>query len=230
MDRRSGVYAITNAVNGKRYIGSAVNFHARWGKHLSQFRRGVHHNVRLQRAWSKYGKEAFRLDVLIVCAREHAVMYEQIAMDALKPEYNLSPTAGSLLGIKHGDEFRRKVGDLKRGRKVSDETRARLSAAFMGKKGFKHSEQSKKNMAAAQKARDKAYLAKLHAAKVGVERPPDVRAKIGKALGRLSEDDVRQIRARVAAGEMQKTIAAEFGMRGPAISDIVRGATYRWVE
>jgi predicted transcriptional regulator len=39
---------------------------------------------------------------------------------------------------------------------------------------------------------------------------------------RLSDEDVKTIRRRVAAGEMQKTLAAEFGVCSATVSEIVR--------
>lgn len=101
MINRSGVYKITCTANGRFYIGSAVNFKRRWIYHRRDAVAGKHSSRHLQRAWDKHGPEAFKFEVLIVCSKECLIMYEQQAMNALKPEFNMAPTAGSCLGVKH---------------------------------------------------------------------------------------------------------------------------------
>ena len=95
----SGVYKITSP-SGKFYIGSAVNIRTRWKTHRKQLRGGIHHSVVLQRASEKHGLDNLIFQVLLVCEPCNLLMYEQRAMDVLKPQYNVSPTAGSKLGVK----------------------------------------------------------------------------------------------------------------------------------
>jgi hypothetical protein len=42
-------------------------------------------------------------------------------------------------------------------------------------------------------------------------------------MHRLTWEDVRAIRSRIAAGEMQKTLCAEFGISAPQMSGIAHG-------
>jgi len=63
---KGGVYQITNKINKKTYIGSAKCFKKRAYQHRSALRNGKHHNKHLQRAFNKYGKEAFEFRVLQV--------------------------------------------------------------------------------------------------------------------------------------------------------------------
>ena len=44
----SGVYAIVNTLNGKKYVGSTKCFKERFAEHRSQLRKGNHKNVHLQ--------------------------------------------------------------------------------------------------------------------------------------------------------------------------------------
>lgn len=97
---RTGVYEILNNTSGKRYVGSAVYFSARWGCHKRQLRAGTHHSAPLQRAWNKYGEAAFSFNKILVCRKEDLLLYEQHLIDALKPEYNVAKRAGSTLGVK----------------------------------------------------------------------------------------------------------------------------------
>lgn len=47
------IYAIINLKNGKKYVGSAVNFHRRKIKHLWQLKNNKHHSPSLQNSWNK---------------------------------------------------------------------------------------------------------------------------------------------------------------------------------
>src|SRR5690349_8607418 len=96
----TGVYVITNSVNGKRYVGSAAHsFARRWGQHRRYLRRGTHPNRYLQAAWSKYGEAAFAFSVAARCQPSECLAIEQLFINAFGSNgYNLSPTAGSVLG------------------------------------------------------------------------------------------------------------------------------------
>ena len=58
------IYAIVNLTNGKKYIGSTVNFSRRKQKHLSQLRKNTHHSPRLQNSWNKHNPEDFKFLIL----------------------------------------------------------------------------------------------------------------------------------------------------------------------
>lgn len=136
--RSSGIYKIINVDNKKVYIGSAVDLHARIGAHMRMLRRGVHINVKLQRAWDKYGAEVFAFSVVeYVIDKSMLIEREQYWIDfynSAKAGYNIAPKAGSLLGHKMSDEAKAKMSKAHAGRVVSPETRAKLSAANKGKK------------------------------------------------------------------------------------------------
>ena len=94
----SGIYQIVNTVNNKRYIGSAVNLKKRENEHFAHLRRGVHHSPYLQRSYDLHGRDAFVFEILMYTPRDWCIEIEQIMLDALHPEYNLSIKAGSRLG------------------------------------------------------------------------------------------------------------------------------------
>ena len=62
--RKSGIYQIRNLVNGKVYVGSAVNLQHRRREHRSDLRNGNHHSIKLQRAYNKYGESSFAFEIL----------------------------------------------------------------------------------------------------------------------------------------------------------------------
>lgn len=111
----SGVYKIRNTVNGRFYIGSAVNIRKRWNHHLTFLRKGKHHSRHLQCSFNKYGSEAFTVEVLEVttASRNALIEREQHYLDTLRPYrnsgYNVCRKAGSTLGVKHTKAVREKV-------------------------------------------------------------------------------------------------------------------------
>lgn len=117
-----GVYEISNLVNGKRYIGSAVSFKKRWGVHRSYLRKGTHHSKKLQSAWAKYGETAFRFNPLLVCGKSDLVFFEQRCLDSMAPEYNLCKVAGSQLGVKHTPEWIENAHGWRRGIKTGPQS------------------------------------------------------------------------------------------------------------
>lgn len=129
----AGIYEIT-APSGHRYIGSAVDIERRWVRHRKDLRAGKHGNINLQRAAAKYGADRLAFNVLIICAPADALMFEQRAIDGLRPTYNIAPVAGSSRGIKRSAEFKAKVSRGLQGRIVSAETRAKIGAKHRGKK------------------------------------------------------------------------------------------------
>lgn len=153
----SGIYRIRNTGNGKVYIGSAVNLRKRKTKHFNELSTGRHHSVKLQRAWLKHGDGNFVFEVLLICAKDHLLFYEQRAIDAfasVQGGYNVNPTAGSALGVKRSPESKERIAAAKRGKTrapFSEEWRKAISVSHIGKRGclgYKHTEEARANMRA----------------------------------------------------------------------------------
>jgi group I intron endonuclease len=139
----SGVYRIRNVINGKSYIGSAVNLVRRRKRHFSDLKEGNHGNRYLQNAWNKYGKKNFRWKVIKECDKEDLVFWEQLTINLYKNAfgwdnlYNICPTAYSLLGVKlppRSLETRKKLSEAHKGKKHTLKTREYLSKIKMGNK------------------------------------------------------------------------------------------------
>lgn len=127
---KAGIYKITNLTNNKTYIGSSVNLSRRFTcyysfKYINRWNTGI-----ICKALIKYGYYNFKLEILEYCASEKCIEREQYYFDKLNPEYNVLKTAGSSLGYKHSEETLVKFKE----RKHSEETRAKISAAQIGKK------------------------------------------------------------------------------------------------
>lgn len=138
----SGIYLIRNVVDGKLYIGSAVDINRRWRRHRFDLNHGKHHNIHLQRAWSEDGENSFEFSIIEVCAPEVLIIREQAWIDYHdvtnhEKGYNLAKNAGSTLGVgigrKHTDETKQKMSNAHRGHTVSDETRRKIGDATRGK-------------------------------------------------------------------------------------------------
>lgn len=132
------IYAIVNTLNGKRYIGSAVNPSKRYQVHLCLLQRGSHYNAHLQNSWSKYGKDSFCFHIVEAVGNpSFLIPQEQAWMDFYtsydpKLGYNLCPTAGSNLGRTFSEEARRNNSQAQKGKVLSKECRRKISLALTG--------------------------------------------------------------------------------------------------
>lgn len=176
-----GIYQIRNTTNGKTYVGSAASLRRRWYEHCSYFRRGAHPNRYLQRAWDKHGAAAFVFEPLFVCAKDMLLFYEQRAIDVMAPAYNLSPTAGNTLGVKHTPETCARMSESRRGVKQKPE---HVAARASSNRGKKRTEETKARIAAAATGRacPPETKAKLSARYLGGTLPQETKAKISAAL------------------------------------------------
>jgi group I intron endonuclease len=131
-----GIYHILNTVNGKRYIGSARNIDTRWKQHRRELRENRHHSITLQRAWNKYGEQAFVFEILdeidyssILLVAEQCYLSMNFGENGEKLGYNIYPTAGGSKGAKHRPEvIARRIG-----RKCTEESRRKMSESHIGK-------------------------------------------------------------------------------------------------
>jgi group I intron endonuclease len=104
---KSGIYKITNLVNGKIYVGSSVNVYNRMHTHFAKLKREVHSNKHLQASYLKYGRKAFSFTVLEYC--DNFTEREQYFIDTLNPEYNHRLVAQNNLGLKVSEETKKKI-------------------------------------------------------------------------------------------------------------------------
>lgn len=132
--RKSGIYKITCLPSGKHYIGSAVNLAARIRCHRFDLIRGRHHNRYLQRAWRKHGAKGFRVEVVELCEPFALLLREQFHIDnshCLQPRgFNLTPKAGSCLGLKRSKKNIENMRKCRLGKPLSEATKAKLSRSL----------------------------------------------------------------------------------------------------
>ena len=155
----SGIYKITNTVNGKCYVGSSISIRKRIAEHRWELRKNRHQNFHLQNAWNKYGEISFLFSILIYCNKDSLIFYEDRTIEALgtlnnASGYNLMPARRTdLTGSNYTEirkqkaetqkrvmqsvEARERISRANKGRILSEETRARMSRARKGKKRSK---------------------------------------------------------------------------------------------
>jgi len=96
---QSGIYKIRNSITFDFYIGSASNLRQRWYNHRNALGTNRHINQHLQRAWNKYGADAFEFIIVELCAKNKLLEREQFYIDSETPAYNISKVASSPSGI-----------------------------------------------------------------------------------------------------------------------------------
>ena len=160
-----GVYEIINLENGKSYVGSSTNIERRWGQHRCALRAGRHDNAHLQRAFDKYGEEAFEFSVIEKVADVDKLLErEQCWLNRYleNPDtcYNIATTAGPV--GPRPEETKRKISKANKGQVpwnkgkrgvYSDKTLREISEAAKGRepwnKGRPRTEEARQNIGAA---------------------------------------------------------------------------------
>lgn len=132
MDIKSGIYKIENLVNGKVYVGQAVDIKKRLRDHIRNLNKGIHGFKgvvqggpdiidHLQCAWNEYGSESFVVGVIeYIEDLGQLTPREQYWMDLTQCYdsafgYNECKVAGSCRGVKRSEETRVKMSEAKKG-------------------------------------------------------------------------------------------------------------------
>lgn len=102
------IYKISAGESAHAYIGSTVEPARRWKNHKRLLKAGKHTSFLLQRAWNKYGADAFKYEAMLICNDRDRFFYEATLIKTFG-EYNLiksagMPSAGAMAGLKHTEE------------------------------------------------------------------------------------------------------------------------------
>ena len=90
-----------NSINGKQYIGSAVDLSNRlkfyysfsaMENYLKNYKSYIYNAI------LKHGHSNFSLTILEYCDKEKCIQREDLYLSSEKPEYNILQKAGSVLG------------------------------------------------------------------------------------------------------------------------------------
>lgn len=250
--KAAGVYRIVNSRTGQFYVGSSQDLRNRLRKHAADLGKGAHHSYKLQQDWATYGAAAFSYELIMFCEKEELLEMEQAAIDLLSPQYNVCPTAGNSAGRPCPEHVKAILSQHHKGRKVSEETRARISAGIRKyledpearrsmstrQLGRVHSEATRALMSEKAKGSKKPKWTEERRAKAvasmkrakGRPEAKEALAKRNREGARLSPDQVRYIRAKTEEGWPRKLSAAEFGISLSLVSLIVTRKSYSHVS
>lgn len=176
---KTGVYKITNLVNGKVYIGASKDIKRRWCNHRGSVGSPIHSDL------EAYGLDNFKFEVLLECPEDMLAQWERDMIclyDADDPEkgYNCkndrpyNPKVSERLKGKNRyprtDYQKQRVSESHKGISRSDETRRKISETLKGKpsplKGVPRPEEVKRKMSESRK---------------GIPRSEETKRKISEA-------------------------------------------------
>lgn len=131
-----GVYRWLNMVTGKSYVGSSAHISQRKRGHITRLTSNRHDNIKLQRAWNKYGASSFEFEMLTFCEEKDLLWQEQLAInafDAVACGYNISPMSSSpMRGRKHSDKTKLLMSVSHTGQLHTEESKLAISKAKQG--------------------------------------------------------------------------------------------------
>jgi len=222
-----GIYQIRNIINGKVYIGSSNDIiNKRWKAHKFGLRRNSHYNRHLQRAWNKYGENAFSFEIVEkVEQRLDLIMKEQWYLDNISLKYNVAEFADSpFLGKTHSEKTRRMISESSMGnahwagKTHKKETKKKISDAmsgenhpFFGVMGEDHPSFGRKHSSDS--------IEKMSHKKVGGKNPNS----------KLMDSDVLEMRRLYSSGEyLQRELADIFDVGVPTVTNIINRK--RWTH
>jgi group I intron endonuclease len=134
------IYRIYNKINGKSYIGQSKNDTpiVRWNRHVRDAEKGSPNAI--HKAIIKYGIDAFEVSVLCICEtqeernkREDELITEYKSMQEENGYNMVRGGKGRAPNFNHKEEHKNKMSILMTGRKLTPETKEKLSKAKAGK-------------------------------------------------------------------------------------------------
>ena len=134
-----GIYMILNKNNGKIYIGQSIDAEYRMKKHKQQLTGNYHLNTHLQRAWNKYGEDAFEFNLLEKCPKESLNNSEKWWIeycDSTNQDKGYNHQSGGSSNFTVSDTARKHMSDAHKGivsYHPTDEQKRELSIARKGK-------------------------------------------------------------------------------------------------
>jgi group I intron endonuclease len=210
---KSGIYKIINKIDGKYYVGRSVNMDGRIKLHFKLLSRGTHFNYKLQNAYTQFGQDNFRWEIVEQCSSERLCESEQRYLDECKSNPNLNYNISYLSDtIGLNDEVYRKISVANRGRKFTDEHKQKISAALKGIKRNSPSDETRQKMSLAHRGRlmgkDNPMFGKRFSdeqkLKWSMERKGSLNPNYGGKLTQLARDKISNtLKEKYKLGEMK---------------------------
>jgi len=109
-DAICGIYEVYNIINGKVYIGQAVDIFKRKVSHFSALEGNYHSNEHLQKSFNKYGGECFKFQILEECEEselDKREVYYIEQFDSFYSGYNQTLGGDGMNGRKWSENQRK---------------------------------------------------------------------------------------------------------------------------
>jgi group I intron endonuclease len=213
------IYKISNSIDSRIYIGSAVNFQNRKLRHIRALLKNTHCNDKIQYFVNKYGIDSIYFEVVEQCEKENLIEREQFyidTFDCVENGFNILRTAGSWLNHHHSEKSKEKISSVKKGIQ---------STAMLGKKHTKETKELISKKAIGRKQSDETIQKRVEKNK-GKKRPESAIQDVRKKLEKLNREQILQIREMLNNNVNQHEIAKKFGVCQRTISRIKRGESY----
>jgi group I intron endonuclease len=150
-NRSKCIYGIKNIKTNQYYIGSTRKLNNRVKTHITRLERQEHHSPFLQKDWND-NKNNFEFILLERILNEKNILErEQWWIDNTDSFYNICKIAGTSLGVKRTEEYKKKISDSLMGVKHPPERCKQKSIYQTGRKHKKYSDEGRKNCSDAQK-------------------------------------------------------------------------------
>jgi len=208
---KSGIYKITNAINGKIYIGSSSNLYNRKHHHFSKLKHNKHSNQHLQNSYNKYGKENFKFDIIKRCKIDVLLLEEQYYLDNILCDYNKRIIAESNRGWKMSQDTKDKISKANTGRINTEEYKEQQSKLL---KGIKRSKETCKKISDSKKG---FVFTEQHKQKL---KDAYSKRKIKGNPSKLNENKVKEIKIFLQKNKSLSYIANIYGISSAMVSKI----------
>ena len=129
-----GIYQIRNIVTNVCYTGQSMRLKIRPREHWQELKNNKHKNSHLQNSYNKHGRDNFVFEILIYCAPDDMIHYEQLFYDIDKARglsYNIRESVDSNKGFHHSDETKKMLSYISKN--MSNETRERIRKTSTGR-------------------------------------------------------------------------------------------------
>lgn len=244
----SGIYGIFHKESGRAYIGSAVNISRRWYRHRNELKSNTHHCLYLQRAWNKYGEEAFEFKVLETCLPEKTCLFsrEDYWMQKhRKKRYNSGDHPEANAGMPVSEERRKRISEANKNRvnhkphyakRITDEIMLRIAEDYANGDMLK-------TIAIRHDVSYRVIYGIIHEERGNLKPLPEeirsaiaIRSKIGMAradtnlVSVIDVEQAKEIKVRLERGEIMTEIACHMGITKHIVRNIQRGRTFSYVE